>query len=578
MKQLRRNNHGEQAITLISLVITIIVLLILAGVTIITLTGDNGILSNTTRSKEMTEIEREKEQIKIAVSSELTNQPPNEITKQGLENELNQQEKVKIYQEEGDYLIEYLASGRAYQLKKDGQIQGPITLSPSKDQNPGDITKDEQGNSLAGTEDDPYQINCIEDLVKLSTIHPNSFANQKIELMRNLNFTSELSYVDYTTKQFGDINQNGEIEELMIELTTGKGFSPIKSFNGHFDGNHYEIQHIFMKSENEVALFSSLYSTAIVENLGITGQIESEWFAAGITVSGFSKDSLIRNCYNKAKITGVTMVGGIASQFSGTVDHCQNYGDIYIQSSSYQYGGAGGIIGTMNYQVQITNCINYAKVSGNYRCGGIAGTILDSGGTIKNSENRGIVESNATAGGIVGVCQGKVEMINVANKANVKASGACGGLLGVFDSGTILSANIQNSVNLGTVESTSQGNVGGIIGYQSSTCEELTLVIKNCYQVGDLITTNLKGGIIGKSYYDDRIVTTISLDHNYYLNTTATTGINAAKPIENMPIAYDINYMKSQEFLTLLNQNRQENSNWAMWKQENNDFPILDFN
>lgn len=45
-----------------------------------------------------------------------------------------------------------------------------------------------------------------------------------------------------------------------------------------------------------------------------------------------------------------------------------------------------------------------------------------------------------------------------------------------------------------------------------------------------------------------------------------------------MPIAYDINYMKSQEFLTLLNQNRQENSNWAMWKQENNDFPILDFN
>ena len=39
-------NHvkGKKGITLIALVITIIVLLILAGVTIATLTGDNGIL------------------------------------------------------------------------------------------------------------------------------------------------------------------------------------------------------------------------------------------------------------------------------------------------------------------------------------------------------------------------------------------------------------------------------------------------------------------------------------------------------------------------------------------------------
>ena len=51
MKEKLRNKKG---ITLIALVITIIVLLILAGVTIATLTGENGILTKATESKERT--------------------------------------------------------------------------------------------------------------------------------------------------------------------------------------------------------------------------------------------------------------------------------------------------------------------------------------------------------------------------------------------------------------------------------------------------------------------------------------------------------------------------------------------
>ena len=52
----RKENEG---ITLIALVITIIVLLILAGITIATLTGDNGILTKTNEAKEQTEIGKE---------------------------------------------------------------------------------------------------------------------------------------------------------------------------------------------------------------------------------------------------------------------------------------------------------------------------------------------------------------------------------------------------------------------------------------------------------------------------------------------------------------------------------------
>ena len=60
-------NLNSNGITLIALVITIIVLLILAGVTIATLTGDNGILTKTNNAKAETTKARAKEQAQIAV-------------------------------------------------------------------------------------------------------------------------------------------------------------------------------------------------------------------------------------------------------------------------------------------------------------------------------------------------------------------------------------------------------------------------------------------------------------------------------------------------------------------------------
>lgn len=56
MKKLKEKlSYGKRGITLIALVVTIIVLLILAGVTIATLTGDNGILTRAQEAKNKTE-------------------------------------------------------------------------------------------------------------------------------------------------------------------------------------------------------------------------------------------------------------------------------------------------------------------------------------------------------------------------------------------------------------------------------------------------------------------------------------------------------------------------------------------
>ena len=69
-EELKKANKG---ITLIALVITIIVLLILAGVSIATLTGDNGILAKAQNAKDLTNQKTAEEEVQIEVLGSLDN-------------------------------------------------------------------------------------------------------------------------------------------------------------------------------------------------------------------------------------------------------------------------------------------------------------------------------------------------------------------------------------------------------------------------------------------------------------------------------------------------------------------------
>ena len=76
-KQMKEKLKNEKGITLIALVITIIVLLILAGVTIATLTGENGILTKATEANLQTQIGEEKEAINLAMQALLIDKVDN---------------------------------------------------------------------------------------------------------------------------------------------------------------------------------------------------------------------------------------------------------------------------------------------------------------------------------------------------------------------------------------------------------------------------------------------------------------------------------------------------------------------
>ena len=109
---------GTRGITLIALVITIIVLLILAAVSIATLTGENGIITQAVKAKEKNIKGSEKEGIQLAIQDALTNETINNetmglnptelkeaIDKQGLLNNVQINGKRTGENEEYQYII-----------------------------------------------------------------------------------------------------------------------------------------------------------------------------------------------------------------------------------------------------------------------------------------------------------------------------------------------------------------------------------------------------------------------------------------------------------------------------------------
>ena len=119
MKQTSKNSKG---ITLIALVITIIVLLILAGVTIATLTGDNGILTKAQNAKEKNAQKTIEEQINLAVQASRINEGLL-IDKEILEEELtnNGMEITKSENEELPWTVK--KDGYVYTISANGEVK-----------------------------------------------------------------------------------------------------------------------------------------------------------------------------------------------------------------------------------------------------------------------------------------------------------------------------------------------------------------------------------------------------------------------------------------------------------------------
>ena len=524
-----KRNFFNKGITLIALVITIIVLLILAGVTIATLTGENGILKKATEAKNTNDIGYEKEQISLAVSSVKTSKFDKIIEKEDIENELKQNgNNIQVIDFESKFIVTFLDSKRSYEVDLQGTVSEP--QEKIEDEYAGDITK---GGTLTGKEESPYQINCIEDLVALSIatnggntdlgIELSNYTGCHVILMRDLDFNSYFSYNDYSTTKYGDLNKDGLEEKLYVELTKKDvgcfGFPQIGTFSGVFDGKNKKIDNLYQHGDKFVGLFRYI-AGGMLKNLEVTGNV--------VLSSGAS--------YLQEGVVGYA--GGIVSQiYKSTINHCTNF--VNVTSDVCAGGIAGGQVFANNC-CEINSCVNYGEIN----AGGRA------------------------AGGIIGYQYSNTFSPNILNCSNLGSISSIKNVAGGIVGSTANGGNICNSYNLGQV-SASAAYVGGIFG-KADNSKLLCNNYSNAKLNGKAI-----GGILGNKSWGSH-----TLKHNFYLNNVQVEIANTTT--EGNP--KDINYLKSQEFVNELNsyiesnQDEVDTTNWAKWVLASDGYPTLDLN
>ena len=588
---------GRKGITLIALVVTIVVILILAGITVGMVTSDNGILKETKNAKQQAEIDNEKSIVERAKMLAMMRSKNGAITYEIFEPALKDEAGANPtdVSNAGDTIeVLFTDSNRYYEIDQDGNVSNPQEVV--KDEYAGDITK---GGRCDGSEEKPYEINCIEDLVILSNIvngngikfengqlvnvnGTKSFKGEYLILTKNLNFKSKYSYADSTRTDFGNLNNDDtDGNSLMTEMTTGTGFTPISysagTFRGNFNGNEHTISNIYINAaeddEKAKGLFGYAYD-AYIGNLTITGKINSNWHTGGMI--GEAWGSTIENCQNKVDIIGYNMVGGIAGTSAKKIEKCKNYGTLEITGNYYGYGGAGGIIGVSSgEETEINNCINYGKITGLHNSGGILATARCDV-TIRDCKNLGMISisgNNKVVGGIVAWKSNKtLEIINSENKGNIKGTRECGGIIGSASGAgwdSILDTYIYNCYNTGKIQT--DNIAGGIIGQQGTTAAQNHVYINNSYNLGKTVGKQI-GNIIGVILTSTNTDTKTEFTNVYY---SLEPAIGTGSPTSGEETLKTETEIKSQTFVDLLNSNIGTNTNWKKWKLGNDGYPTF---
>ena len=546
----------RKGITLIALVITIIVLLILAGVSIAMLTGDNGILTQANNAKKETEVKGLKEEVNLMMQKRKIDESTGQkvALKEDLEKEIS-----------GNKVIEEIEGrAEAYYITKDNQtvtvyedgtvVEGKAIWDGVSKSKP---TIDSEGNWHIKT---PEEFKYFADFLngKLSEEEKAGLSIGETTIVNLENHIDLGARQENGTKTRGtNWDSIGKTKEVM--------------FSGIFEGNNNIIRGIYI---DEVENFTGLFGrTNEIKNL----VIKDSYIRGGNCIGAFAGIGYkLENCYNEnttvvSKEGNYYAIGGIAGQINEKIENCSNSGTIIAngKQTSTEYNCCGGIIGvikpnsnaivkgckntgaisgngnmiggiigrTNHIITTIENCYNAGKVKGKgERIGGITGEI-GQGVTISYCNNTGeIVGENKLVGGIAGINLEKIEKSE--NSGKVKGKGErVGGIAGnnstaeslikeCKNTGEIVGesyqvggiaggsfGNISKCYNKGTITTKDKqaGGIAGLIGAEANS------VISNCYNEGEVIGNYYVGGILGYIYSG---ATTAKIENNYNIGKT----------------------------------------------------------
>ena len=382
---IRNAKKQIKGITLIALVVTVIVLLILAGVAINLTVGDNGLFRRAQNAADTYQEANEREAIELALAGmQIGSMQETGMTKTELENSLKEQfgDEVSVEcNEDGSFLI--TIGKNQYYVGEEGE-----TIDSSN------MLKISTAEELKAFRDDVNSGNTYEGKVVLLT---------------------------------NDINLEGEEWEPIgyypPENVDAPDAENNKPFKGIFDGCGYEIDNFTIDTTDKVQGLFGLVNNAKIANLGVGENVDiSGGGVTGGVIGYIYNETKVYNCYSKASVKGNSSVGGVVgnSDKNNIVSNCYNSGSVVgnsnwvggivgqvndesIVETSYNsgniYGKAdsvGGVVGKIYINCTVKDCYNIGEVTGdgNY-IGGVVGNIQES--SAENCYNIGVINGdNAT--------------------------------------------------------------------------------------------------------------------------------------------------------------------------------------
>src|SRR6056297_490997 len=258
----------------------------------------------------------------------------------------------------------------------------------------------------SGTEQDPYQIETLENLYWLAITN---------------------SAWDKHFIQVADIDASP---------TTGwdndSGFIPIAKgnvFRGSYNGKGRSIHGLYINRPgiNLLALFEWVDNNSRIDSLSVTNVNISGTDMYGGGLAG-ENSGTINHCSTSGSISGNQYLGGLVGGNYGTINNSHSSCTINAQATPSYSGGLAGfsngpiekcystgnvsgkdIMGglTSSSTVTIIDCYNTGIVSGDSIVGGLVG--INHKGSVSNSYSTGVLSGDKKVGGLVGAIEPESE-------------------------------------------------------------------------------------------------------------------------------------------------------------------------
>ena len=303
-----------------------------------------------------------------------------------------------------------------------------------------------------------------------------------------------------------------------IDLSSVSNWTPINGFAGTLDGNSHKIKNLKINSSSDknLGLFGELKgkvsnltiegdiavsgqtenlgmlagtNSGVIDNVNVSGSIESEFSSYIGGLFGKSTTGKITNITSSVNIKGEKYLGGVVGHM--TLEN--NY-----SPSKYNYSGSlsgkdevGGIIGHLqtsapssynNMTVTISEANNSGSVTstGN-NVGGMIGSQNSSAKSgyytyisVINSSNSGLIKGKKYTGGLIGSASYLSSLKSSTNTSSIEGEDYTGGYVGYAPNASL--ENLKNDHSI-----TGNGYLGGIAGYAGS--------ISSCKNTGSINST-----------------------------------------------------------------------------------------